>query len=466
MKDNVIGKFLTNRKNDLVQNLEPVTDNNWYGRAAESCEQVSDAILREKSGISGRIVKGIAGKLGFVGTTAGMFSVASLLGTASTGTAIGSLSGIAFKSAALAWIGGSVAIGSIILGVAATAGGIGALAGAGWVSKRYLWGKKRQKSELDVQEQRVLDTCLALAVAFREQEKLGRRIDPVSASAIYGDALKPLCEELLECKYKASSWPIIARRKLASAMDGLQDVTGFLYSWSKSNPNLATGIASVVMIRLLAEDLTDFNDHEMLVLDALRRSNNDLKDASVEELSTYVRKMEPSQISGLTNNVKGIYHELLFQKNENSDKDEYFVEVFEATNHPGSDVRIINRVTGDVQEVQLKATDYLSYLERHNARYSNIEAFVTDEVAQKSGNVSTNLKNADLTKEVSEVFESLDGTEIPEPIASMSVAALITLARNAKVLLKGSEMTLPEKEKLINDGIVSAGVAGLLHLVI
>src|SRR5690606_29761158 len=121
---------------------------------------------------------------------------------------------------------------------------------AGWVSKKYLWCAPRQKTELTLQEQRVLDTCLALAMAFREQEKLGHTIDSVSAQALYGDALKPLSEELLECRYRSQSWPIMARRKLIAAIDNLQDVVAFLYNWSQNNPNIVTGIVSVVLMQL------------------------------------------------------------------------------------------------------------------------------------------------------------------------------------------------------------------------
>ncbi len=48
----------------------------------------------------------------------------------------------------------------------------------------------------------------------------------------------------------------------------------------------------------------------------------------------------------------------------------------------------------------------------------------------------------------------------------MSVAGMVTLARNAKVLLKGQEITQQEKENLIKDGAISASVAGLLNLIV
>jgi hypothetical protein len=48
----------------------------------------------------------------------------------------------------------------------------------------------------------------------------------------------------------------------------------------------------------------------------------------------------------------------------------------------------------------------------------------------------------------------------------MSIAAMVILARNARVRLKSGSMTKNEKEKLIKDGVILAGVAGFVHLII
>ena len=137
--------ILQNKTETVVDNYkkskEPISKENWYKRAAKSCENITDAILREDAGTSTKITKAVAGKLGAAGTSIGIFSIASLLGTASTGTAIGSLSGAAFTNASLAWLGGSIMMGSIIIGFASIVGGMGVLVGAGWLYKNYLYGK-------------------------------------------------------------------------------------------------------------------------------------------------------------------------------------------------------------------------------------------------------------------------------------------------------------------------------------
>lgn len=459
-------QFVKDKASGIKRDLAPISDENWNIRAAQACEAVSDALLREESGVSKRIVKGVSGKLGFAGTGAGIFSVASLLGTASTGTAIGSLSGAAFTNAALAFVGGSMFVGSIIIGVASIAGGLGAVIGAGWAYRKFA-GEKREKSELDEQEQRILDVCLSLAVAFREQNNSGAGLDTISAKAVYGEALKPLCEELLECKYRASSWPILARRNLYKAIDNIQNITGYLYNWSKKHPNVTVGIVSVVILQLLSDDIPNFNEQEEFVLEALRRSNHDLTNATEIELASYIQDMNPAQLSGLSNNVKGIYHELLYQNKENTDGDQYIVEIFDATNHAGSDIRIINTVTDDVKEVQLKATKYISYIKEHNEKYENIEVFATEEVANLDPSImSTGFSNTELNEEVLSVVSGLNDYDDPSALSSMSIAGMVTLARNAKVILKGGSVTQAEKEKLVKDGAISAGVAGFVHLII
>ena len=164
-----------------------LTEQNWYTHGASACEAVSDAILIEHKGVSSRIVKAVTGKLGIAGATAGMFSVASLFGTASTGIAIGSLSGAAFHSAAVAFLGGGVAAGAAIVGRVGIAAALGAVFGV----QKYFLGCRRKKHSLDEQECRVVDACLGLAISFREQEKLKHALVPMSAYALQNDGFTP-----------------------------------------------------------------------------------------------------------------------------------------------------------------------------------------------------------------------------------------------------------------------------------
>ena len=447
---------------------ETISDDNWYIKTAIASEDVSDAVLREDNGASQKITKVASAKLGSVGTSVGIFSLASIIGTASTGTAIGSLSGAAFNSAALAWVGGSMVAGSVILGVISIAGGVGAAFGAGYVFKKFVYGKKREKSELDEKEQKIIEACLSLATAFRQKEKKGEALDPLVVKALYGDALEPLCKELLAFKSKTESWTSFAKKRVEETIKVLNHLKNYLNVCYKNSPNATIGTVSAVFLKILSASSVEFNENELLVLEALRGSKNNLNSSSIEELGEYIREKDPSELNGLISSIKGKYHELLFQKNENEDGDEFEVELFEDYNHPAADIKLINTLTKESTPYQLKTTDYLSYIEKHNDKYPNIPLFVNEEMAKIDPTFeSTGLSNSGLTNTVKNTLKDVADEPLDLGVAtSMSVAAMITLARNINVLLKGRSMNSEEQSKLLKDGSIAAGVAGIISLLI
>jgi hypothetical protein len=451
-----------------------ITASNCYQKAATSCEDTLDALLNQRTGTSERVVRTLATKFGFAGATVGVFSIASLLGTASTGTAISTLSGAAFQSAALAWIGGSVATGGLIVFGVGIAGGAVAYLGARYGLNK-ITGKKRKEKSLDEQERRVVETCLYLAASFRQQQKAGRLLDPTSASVLHEYALKPLSQELGVCLDKVSDWPAIPLNRLSKEVSRIVELDQFLETTAGNAGHklgmigvpIATGVVSATVLKLLGGDLANFTQNEELVLEALRRSNSSLNNASNEELAVYVQGLEVEQIAGLTNNVKGIYHELRFQERENTDGDEYIVELFEDTNHPGADVRIINTETGEITTVQLKATNYAAYVREHNDRYRDIDIFATSEVADQDNSIpSSGFPNEELTRDTESVLGALREKGDQDILDSMGVAAMVILARSAGAFLKGKSVSTKQKEQMIKDGIVAASVAGLTNLVL
>ena len=64
-----------------------------------------------------------------------------------------------------------------------------------------------------------------------------------------------------------------------------------------------------VLYALLTRSIVDESPESQLVLDALRRSDRDLTNASEAELSNYLDSYDAEQLKGIANNVKGIYHE-------------------------------------------------------------------------------------------------------------------------------------------------------------
>lgn len=452
------------------------TPENFFEKGAISLEDLVDALLIEKRGTSARIVTALSGKLAAAGTTASLFSIASILGTASTGTAISSLSGAAFNSAALAWIGGSVVTGGwIVLGVAA-AGGAVAYFGSRKLVGRWT-GKRRKKKSLDPQEMRFVETSLMLATAFRERANQNASLDPLTAETLQQNLKHDFLEQLDVCIAKAKDWPDIPLMRLKDRKVDLVELFESLSTIHSSKPSagrkssvaapVVTGIVSATILKLMSGSLPSFTEDETLVLQALRRSNKSLADASEPELSEYVKSLSVEQIAGLKNNVKGIYHELAFQRQENRDGDEYIVELFGDTNHAGADVRIINVATGDVSEVQLKATNYSSYVREHNEKYEDIEVLMTSEVAGSSPDWSSSeFSNADLTADTSSTLHKLGHGADADIVDSMGVAAMVTLAANARSMLKGDALSTEAKQKIIQDGVVAASVAGMVQLII
>jgi hypothetical protein len=453
------------------------TPENFFEKGAATLEDLVDALLIEKRGTSARIVTALSGKLAAAGTIATLFYIASILGTASTGTAISSLSGAAFNSAALAWIGGgSVVTGRwIVLGLYAAVCALVYFGSHRLVGK---WtGKKRKKKSLDPQEMRFVDTCSMLEKAFRERANQNAVLDPLTAASLQQNLKHDLLEQLDICIAKVEDWPDIPLRRLKDRkadLIALLDALSMAHDqkWSvgiKSSAAIpvVTGVVSATILKLMADRVPSFTEDEELVLQALRRSNSDLTDASEFELSKYVQSLSVEQIAGLKNNVKGIYHELVFQRQENLDGDEYIVELFGDTNHAGADVRIVNVETGDVSEVQLKATNYASYVREHNEKYENIDVRVTSEVAELSPDWSSSgFSNVVLTSNTSSTLQKLGQEEGADVVDSMGGAAMVTLAANAKSMLKGDALSTKAKQKIIQDGVVAASVAGIVQLVI
>ncbi len=449
----------------------PISVENWYDKAALISEQTVDALLNQSSGTAGRVVRGLAAKLGGVGATAGVFSIASIFGTASTGTAISTLSGAAFNSAALAWIGGSVASGALIVSGVGILGGIVAYLGA-----RHLLsginGKTRKKEQLDDQEARVVETLLLLAASFRKQSGIDAKLQPLAAYALRVDAFDPLTKELAKCIRKVSDWPEQPRKRLEDQIGRLNELRGFLIKAGGDGQrgmigkSMRTGIESATLLKLQAKRLPQFSDDENLVLKALRLTSNRLSNASIDQLAEYVQSMSPEQIPVLAKNLKGIYRKLLDERREDNDSDEYVVELFEVSNRPGTDVRITNTDTGEVITVQLEATNYSSYLRNHNQRYENVELFKSTEAADNDvAFPSSRFSDTELPKDSTGIGESLQLARA-DIIESMGVAAMVNVARNAGAYLAGQSVSPARKKMMIEDGVVVASVAGLTQLIL
>lgn len=162
----------------------------WFENASDDLTHILAAIMHIKPGNADRIVNATVAKLGGVGAAAGVYGVASLVGTAGTGAAIGTLSGAAANSATLAWLGGSVFTGTIVIAGIAVVGGWGAM---------RLWkGKPRKYDELTENEQNIVNACANLGKAFKEQSCEDNTTDKDVMNVVIEEGLLPLKESLEE----------------------------------------------------------------------------------------------------------------------------------------------------------------------------------------------------------------------------------------------------------------------------
>ena len=141
-----------------------------------------------------RVTQIAAGKLAGAATVGGALMFISTFGSASTGTAIGALSGAAATSAQMFWIGSIFGLGAVAGATILTAAGavLGIL--AAWIVSRALFGRPRKPERMQPFETRALYAGLRLAEplpALLAQEARAPSKDELRVYAHEG--LLPLC---------------------------------------------------------------------------------------------------------------------------------------------------------------------------------------------------------------------------------------------------------------------------------
>lgn len=217
---------------------------------------------------------------------------------------------------------------------------------------------------------------------------------------------------------------------------------------------VGTFAATLMMLMDSASGYQNIPD-DSLVLEAFRRSDSELANASASEIAAHFSEYTSEQQQGVISNVKGIYHELAFVQNENIDGDEWTANIMPSTNHPGVDVVMINSDNGEVLELQLKATDSVSYVTSSvESVPEGTEVLATQEVASKLADVeSSGLTNEEVSGEVAQVAESLnEGTG--ETVAGELLDGLLTggVVTGAITVAKHAAKDEPiESDSLITD---------------
>ena len=147
-------------------------------------------------------------------------------------------------------------------------------------------------------------------------------------------------------------------------------------------------------------------EDDYAVLAALRRSSKEW-DLSLADTAERLASYDDSQIGGLVNNVKGILHEMEFQRLENENGDSVVAALFPDTNHRTVDVQLLDQKTGDAWEVQLKATDDMSAIGAWADSNPDTEIFVTEELSKRMGLSSSGQSNEDLTMRVEDFVDRM-----------------------------------------------------------
>ena len=171
--------------------IEEQAARRWLKATARELAGVIAAITNERArSLRSRLVNAVVLKVGGAGAASGAFGLASLVGTAGTGTAIGTLSGAAANSATLAWLGfGSAAVGGTLVVPAI------ALAGA-YVLLRAWKGKVRPPESLTGAERELISACAGMAVGMEEQLRSGREVGRDELALVLSDVLRPVAQRL------------------------------------------------------------------------------------------------------------------------------------------------------------------------------------------------------------------------------------------------------------------------------
>ena len=213
-----------------------------------------------------------------------------------------------------------------------------------------------------------------------------------------------------------------------------QDQFKRLTNYVRNNFDEGAILSSLISIAAKGGERSLTSD-ESIVLAALRRSAKKFEDASVEEIGEILNSYGDNQIPGLVNNVKGILFELEYVEIENSDGDSIFAYQFEQTNYPTYDVQLIDEQTGEIAEIQLKATNSASYVKSWMDEHGD-NIVVTDEVAEELGLEGVGISNEELEVKVEDFLEKIKDVEEESLVPMLGNIGTISLAISLVFLVK------------------------------
>ena len=395
---------------------------------------------------AGQFGAAIASKITGVATTGALLALVGTFGTAGTGTAIASLSGAAATNATLAWVGsllgGGMAAGAVLTG------GLGIIAGLG--TYKLLGSERRAFESLPDVEQRIVQSCWFLIAMIDDllADETGR-VDADVATGLLNNTLLPL-QALLTEHADAICGNLDVKHAVAFRQHVLVDfqrvvIDGFnqfIEPGSAAKSRSYEYVIGGVFYALLTRTAVDGSVESALVLDALRRSSTSLGGASEAELSDYLDGCDAEQLKGIANNIKGIYHEVLWVRQYNDTHKDTYAALFGATNHAGADIEIKFSGTDEVVDtIQLKATDSVAYVREHLERYPDIDVLVTNETAERMSGVHfSGIDNAEITGQVNHDLEAIAANTVGDRVLnSAELSAAISTGYELISMLNGKK---------------------------
>lgn len=135
-------------------------------KTISALDGICASITQTSPKVQSRMTSAVAAKLGALGVAGGLSGLLTF-GTASTGTAIGALSGAAATTAKLFWVGslvgGGVTAGAGLIGAASLLGGYFAAK----KGKKYLQGNVRSEENLASEEKQILNVARKVSIALQ-----------------------------------------------------------------------------------------------------------------------------------------------------------------------------------------------------------------------------------------------------------------------------------------------------------
>jgi len=158
------------------------------------------------------------------------------------------------------------------------------------------------------------------------------------------------------------------------------------------------------------------------VFDSIRRGYTDLNNSTNEEIFDYFQTIEEESMQGHISNIKGILfeHEYVQSLQEMGTH----ASIFEATNHHITDISIFDDNGDVVNELQLKATDSVGYINETLVENPDIAIVATSEVASSMSSdmvIDSGIENAILEDSVLEVLSPIPVTKTGFALAGIGL---------------------------------------------